>query len=212
MSHPHPRPGTKGEPRGYSSRPTSLCVLGCWSPSSPSCRSSQPLLAHPTVMESSLPFTRMHRLTHQCPPWTTAILPVSSSPSPREDSCPLSSSLPLSHSSICGRASWAGGHCLHSYAGGFCVDPHQHVLCLPCAVALRRSSGPPPPPADGRTHSACREEPTHRQPGVWGGQGFRAHPHPGSRFPQKNRKTRPGSYHTGRIWERIRPALSTPVF
>lgn len=161
MSHPHPRPGTKGEPRGYSSRPTSLCVLGCWSPSSPSCRSSQPLLAHPTVMESSLPFTRMHRLTHQCPPWTTAILPVSSSPSPREDSCPLSSSLPLSHSSICGRASWAGGHCLHSYAGGFCVDPHQHVLCLPCAVALRRSSGPSPPPQmDGLTQHVVKSPPT----------------------------------------------------
>lgn len=120
-----------------SSRPTSLCVLGCGSPSLPSYRSSQLLLAHPTVMENSLfPF---HIDSHNHPsvsPVDDCHPSVSSSPSPREDFCPLSHSCPSAAipASVEEQAVQEGK--------AFTVGFHQHVLRLSRAVPLRWSSGP----------------------------------------------------------------------
>ena len=103
--HPHHTPTlglnvpvfrTKGKPSSYPLLTNFPPHAGCRSPSSPSCRRSQLLLAHPTVMGSSVSASHMHSYT--CPVASPVgdcgVLPCvkTSSVSPRDDSCHLSPS------------------------------------------------------------------------------------------------------------------------
>ena len=180
---------------------------------------------------SSLPSSYTHTYTH---PTASSVDECVSflvlrphHPPPRDDSCPLSPSCfprhPNTHGEQDGQdivaftampgAGMGGGLNKPSPPCPWLGTPRVHYdpgcpevpLCCAPDMELRTHQ-------QMTIHSACQEEPTHWHPGVWGGQGLRAQPYPGSHFLQKNLKTRPGSYHTGQIWERIGPALNMPVF